>query len=93
MTDQLSHLVGRQHLCLHVEGILKPVVVDPRVSRGKDEHAAFRRFEGERLGNARALHADGLCRKFNGCGGNLKLQYAIFHAERAKIGTALFDGH
>ena len=82
-----------QHFGLGMELGLVFGVIHLGVPRGHDQHALVPDQKREGLGNALALHAQGLGRQLHGGAGNRELLDTIFYALGRKIGPYLFNGH
>ena len=82
-----------QHFGLGMELGLVFGVIHLGVPRGHDQHALVPDQKREGLGNALALHAQGLGRQLHGGTGNREFLNAIFYSLGRKIGPYLFNGH
>ena len=93
MAHQLQHLIGGEHLGLHVEFVLELAVIDAGVACRQDEHAAILGLEGQGLGDPGAFHAQGLGGQFHRCGGHGELLHPVLNSQRPEVGAAFFNRH
>ena len=93
MADELQHLGGREHLGLLVKAGLVLGVVDFHIPGGHNEDGLLPHQEGEGLGDAGGLGAQGLGGQFHGGAGLWQLPHPGLHAELLEIGLYLLDGH
>ena len=93
MAHQLQHLVGREHLGLHVEFFLEFMVINARIAGGEDQHAAVRRFERQRFCDPRTLNTKSLCRQINGRTRDRELLHTVLHTKLPEIRSSCFDRH
>ena len=95
--DRVAHPFGRlvmgEHLRLHVEGFLVLVVVHLDVTRGEDEDSPAILVEGQRLGDAALLAAEGLGGQGDSSARNLKEPYPVGKALPVQIVVGFLVSH
>ena len=93
VTDQLYDFIRREHLGLHVKFLFEFMVINTCITGGKNQHAAVRRLERQRLCDPRALNTKCLCRQIDGRARDCKLLHTVFHAELPEICSSCFNRH
>lgn len=90
MADKRENFISGEHLRLEMEELFELVIINPRISGGKDQHTAGIGLERERLCNTGAVNAEGEGGKFYRGGRDVKLADAILHAQSAEKRPAFF---
>ena len=93
MTNQLYDLICREHLGLHVKFLFEFMVINTRITGGKNQHAAVCSLERQRLCDPRALNTECLCRQIDGRARDCKLLHTVFHAKLPEICSSCFNRH
>ena len=76
-----------------MEFLLEFMIINARISGGKDQHAAVRRLERQCFRDPRTLDTEGLCSQIDGRTRDRELLHTVLHTKLPEIRSSCFDRH